>query len=171
MTSIEPSNINPALAALKDIQLPQPTSFWPLAPGYWIAFFIILFLLIFLFIWIHRKHRITKAKVAALTALDNFSVTDKDFSQQINILLKRAVLSYLPRHEVAALDGENWYQLLDSQLPNNKKGKFKLLLDKRFSETSLSLEEATELKNLTQYWLKKALPLDLANTQVQEAIC
>ena len=165
------SSVNPALAALKDIQLPEAVGFWPLAPGYWISLLIVITILIFGSIWLVRRKRQLLARKLALTELAQLPLTTKDYPQKINTLLKRAVLSYLPRKEVAALDGDDWYLLLDSQLPTNKQGQFKSLLNRRFSAQDFSNEQAQELKKLAEYWLKKALPLDIGNTKVQEALC
>lgn len=169
-STVQPPS-NPALAALKDIQLPEPVGFWPLAPGYWILLFIILITIGLLTFWLLRRKKRHAARRGALIALARLPLTQHDYAQQVNTLLKRAVISYLPRENVASLDGDNWYLLLDALLPENKQGQFKTLLDKRFSRKELSHEQALTLKQLAENWLKTALPIDIGNTKVQEALC
>ena len=169
---------NPALAQLKDIHTPEAIGAWPLAFGYWIALVIVI-LLIALLIHVYRtKKKQSLVKQAALIELSQLETNaNPEFAIQVNALLKRAALSYLPRDKVAAIDGEPWYQFLDTTLPTAQRGKFGKLLNQRYSKQGLSEQDKQQLKTLAKDWLNKSLPLNekakngLTSNEIKEAKC
>ena len=169
---------NPALAQLKDIHTPEAIGAWPLALGYWLALLVVI-LLITLLVYVYRnKKKQSLVKKEALNALSQLELNDNpEFAIQVNALLKRAALSYLPRNEVATIDGTPWYQFLDSTLPKVHQGKFNQLLNQRYSKQGLSDQEKQQLKELATVWMNKSLPLNdkarntFANNGNKEARC
>ncbi len=152
---------NPALAQLKDIHTPQAIGPWPPAPGYWLALIVVI-LFIALLVYFYRNYKKRSlVKQAALRELSRLEQTDNpEFAVQVNALLKRAALSYLPRNNIAAADGELWYQFLDRTLPEEQQGKFSRLLNRRYSRQGLSEQEKQQLSELAKAWLSKSLPLN-----------
>jgi hypothetical protein len=105
-----------ALAGLRDIHLPEAVSFWPLAPGWWIA--VGLFMALALAAHFYRGARRRSLKRAALAELAGIETSyqrSSDVSQlalEISVLLRRVALRRFRRHEVASLHGEDWAQFL-----------------------------------------------------------
>ncbi|BDM63861.1 hypothetical protein NFHSH190041_13130 [Shewanella sp. NFH-SH190041] len=164
---------NPALAALQDIHLPEPVGLWPLAPGYWILLALLLVIVLGLIFFTVRRHKRLAARRMALALLDRLQPNQIDYATEVNTLMKRAALSYLPRTQVAALEGEPWYHLLDSAMPSAQQGKLAALLQLRFSGKPLSPQQASELDTLARIWLKRAIPFSAAEQQklAKEALC
>jgi len=98
-----------ALAALRDIHLPEAVSFWPPAPGWWaLAAVLVVSSAAILVVW--RVRRLS-AKRAALRLLD---AAARDFQANedahalataLSGLLRRVALVRFPRREVASLYG------------------------------------------------------------------
>lgn len=143
---------NPALADLQDIILPDPIGAWPWAIGYWLALAILLVLLIAAILWLKKRAADLAPKKAAqglFAALDPHSA---QYPSDVNQLLKRTALSYLPREVIAKLDGPAWATWLDSHLPAKQRGRIGPLLEKRHQAKPLTAEEALELQALARSW-------------------
>ena len=111
--------MNPAdpLAQLRDIHLPEPVSWWPPAPGWWVATLLAL-AAVFLVIFYLRKYWLQKRyRRAALQALGNISLHDEMNKQvlleEMSALLRRVALQAYGREKVAPLTGEPWLIFLD----------------------------------------------------------
>jgi len=114
--------VDPATLPLRDIHLPDPVSWWPLAPGWW---FSLLFLLLLVGVawairrWIKRG-QLKRSALAELKLLEQTCSEDGEDSQQqieaLSILLRRLALSVYPRQEIASLTGEQWLLQLDVAL-------------------------------------------------------
>lgn len=148
------------LAQLKDIQLPTPINWWPLAPGWYVLILLVLLLILYFIRIAYRKHRHALAKNQALNLLQtykeqydkvhNVSVT----SAQISELLRRVALVYYPREQVASLYGEAWLTFLQQ---NSKGIDFtsvkSMLLDAPFkSSATMNLKP---LFDTAQLWIKQ----------------
>jgi hypothetical protein len=112
-------------AQLRDIHLPEPVSWWPLAPGWWlvcIATLVMLFLL-----WrLWQKHKYNLQQQSLSTALNTLSnienqqdLNDKALIQQLSILLRRTAITRHGRKKIAGLTGEKWLHFLDQQGKTN----------------------------------------------------
>ena len=106
------------LAALKDIHLPEPVSFWPLATGWW---FVIAFgIALSIAAWLYVRRRRRSIRAAALNELQAVRVSyqqNKDSSWlalQLSKLIRRVALMRYPRRDVAALHGEQWLEFVRS---------------------------------------------------------
>lgn len=116
------ANATPQHAAqtlqLEDIHFPASPSFWPPAPGWWIAFALLLALIVFIGRRTVRYRRIRRQRQYILNALQ---VLQQDLAQQpdpeaianINQLLRRLALMRYPREQVASLTGDEWLKFLD----------------------------------------------------------
>jgi hypothetical protein len=107
------------LAQLKDIHLPEPISWWPLAPGWYVLLALILIAITCLAYRLYKRHRYALAKKRALVLLNSYQ---KDYekepnapvtSARISELLRRVALVYYPREQVASLHGETWLCFLN----------------------------------------------------------
>jgi hypothetical protein len=109
---------DPAQLPLRDIHLPEPVSWWPPAPGWWLLLAILLTALGFALGWWlrRRQRRVLRELLGELDAIERQHRHRHDTSatvQQLSVLLRRAALSFHPRREVAGLTGPDWLDWLD----------------------------------------------------------
>lgn len=128
-----PQALNTQILNLRDIHLPEPISWWPIAPGWWIIFASILFIIVVIFI--SRKIYISKQlKRDIKHELENikqqFQQTQNksQLAKSLSILLRRASISYYPNADIAGLTGENWLSYLDDS-NNNSSAKHRFQSD------------------------------------------
>ncbi|MBT5231243.1 MAG: DUF4381 domain-containing protein [Methylococcales bacterium] len=107
------------LNGLREIQVPETVSIWPLAPVWWIS----LFLIIALISRSAFKRRPVKNPAVDL-ALDQLNLLRKQYRDHqstsqscidLSQLLRQMALSLAPRDQVAQLTGQPWLQWLDQQ--------------------------------------------------------
>ncbi len=105
-----------SLDALRDIHLPEAVSWWPLAIGYWL----LLALMLVALLWWFKRYRLYTIRRAAQKELDRVVArfggdnNSHALARQVNVWLRRAVLSLEPRHEVASLTGSEWINHVQS---------------------------------------------------------
>ncbi len=106
------------LADLRDIHLPDPVSFWPLAPGWWVLM-VLIPILYFLIRYIVRRIRMPKYKKLAILELANIESSHAASNDahgtcgQISLLIRKALVAKLGNKEVAGLVTEEWLAYLD----------------------------------------------------------
>lgn len=149
-----------ALAQLKDIQLPAPVGWWPLAPG-WYCLMVLGFLLIVgSTVVIYRRHRNALPKKQALSLLKIYTVQYKQdrnaqlASARISELLKRVALAYFPRQQVASMHGQAWVTFLNQTAKGVNFEPVKgMLLDSPFKNNEqINLQP---LITQTELWIKQ----------------
>lgn len=129
--------MDPTQIPLRGLHLPDAIGWWPLAPGWWLV--IVLLALGFgllMRIALQRRSR-SAARRHALRQLDQYTSAFSDhgntvtLGKEISELLRRAMLAYAPRADVAGLTGEAWLAWLDRDLaqPHFLKGDGRILLD------------------------------------------
>lgn len=148
------------LAQLKDIHLPNPVSFWPLAPGWYVVLLLVLLAVLFVAYRIYKRHCYALAKKQALALLASYQKRyEKEHnvpltSARISDVLRRVALVYYPRQEVASLHGDAWLQFLNQTSKGIDFNPVReMLLDAPFKA-----EDATNLKPLftrAQRWIKQ----------------
>tara|TARA_B100001113_G_scaffold119404_1_gene97533 strand:+ start:602 stop:1093 length:492 start_codon:yes stop_codon:yes gene_type:complete len=117
--------MNPQSIELRDIRYPSEIDWWPMAPGWWIVIILIVTLLFVVILKLYQKYNENKARRAALSWLkniqnDNIIRSDtKELTKTLSTLLRRTMLAYLPRNEVANLVGDRWLDFLDQGLDEN----------------------------------------------------
>ncbi len=142
---------------LRDIHIPEPISWWPPAPGWWVLAILIplsFYLLYRLYKRLTRKTALKTAKkqFKQLQKADNLSPQEK--LTQLTILLRRLAISLYPRAEVASLTGEQWLDFLDSSLPSPKfKQDIGLILTEAPYYHSPHLAELDTLFSLCETWI------------------
>jgi Domain of unknown function (DUF4381) len=117
MTQIGP------LSQLRDIHLPQPISWWPLAPGWYFLLGLVLIIAVMVIIYFVRRNK--KTTVGRL-ALQQLSFLQQQYqantpghiiAMELSKLLRQVALAHYPRQKVAHLRGEAWITFLDETSP------------------------------------------------------
>ena len=114
--------MDPEQIPIRDLHLPEAIGWWPLAPGWWVVVVLALAALG----WALRRYLQARARGAvrrqALKRLEGL-LTDYErerdpavFGAEASQLLRRTMLAYAPRSEVAGLTGEAWLAWLDRDL-------------------------------------------------------
>ncbi|MDF2177106.1 DUF4381 domain-containing protein [Aliiglaciecola sp. CAU 1673] len=152
--------MNP-LEQLKDIHLPEPVSWWPPAPGWWLVALLTLVLITaMIMLWRKRQAR-RRAIRQALHELQNLDVQSTDALATINGLLKRLTLTYFPREQSAHLHGKAWLDFLASQLPAKQQDSFRQafgpLLEQLYQK-QVSTADLPSYQRLATQWINQALP-------------
>ena len=120
------------LAQLKDIQLPDPVSFWPLAPGWWFLTAVIIGIITFA-IWklIQQQRRQQYRQTASqlLTQAKIVLTNDNDvktYLQTLAAILRRTALTAYSDQSVEPLQGDAWLKFLDSKIQKKMGNKVNL---------------------------------------------
>ncbi|HET6628492.1 MAG TPA: DUF4381 domain-containing protein [Woeseiaceae bacterium] len=114
--------MNPETLPLRDLHLPEAIGWWPPAPGWWLLLGLLLLGAALAVRALYRSHRRNAARRLALAELARLKQAwDADgntaaLAAAISDLLRRAMLAYAPRHEVAGLTGRAWLEWLDRGL-------------------------------------------------------
>jgi hypothetical protein len=110
---------NPMLKDLRDIHLPDPIGFWPLAVGWYFLIALFLIFAILVVVYLIRRSRRLQSRRYMLQRLEELReryAKDADavaIAAELSALLRRASLVGFPRREVAGLQGEQWLNFLD----------------------------------------------------------
>ncbi len=108
---------------LRDLHLPDPVGWWPLAPGWW---FLLLLAVAVLAFGLHRAYRARRHNAARRFALRELRRFETEYlehrnpvvlGRQLSQLLRRGMLAYADRDEVAGLTGDAWLKWLDQGMP------------------------------------------------------
>ena len=118
---------DPTTLPLRDIHLPDPVSWWPLAPGWWILLLIVIittFLIVY-FIRRRRNYRLSALYLAKqeLVRIKNAYASNQDKSRlvkELSELIRRLSISICHREEAAALTGQDWLEFLDRYADKDK---------------------------------------------------
>ena len=105
-----------ALESLRDIHLPAPVSFWPLAFGWW-ALAAIVAMTAASIVWAFRRHRRSVRRLALreLAVLElRYGAPDQrvELAVSLTTLIRRVALRLSTESSVAALHGEPWVEFL-----------------------------------------------------------
>ena len=115
--------MDPTQLQLRDLHLPDPLGWWPLAPGWWILIALFAGGLCWLLLWAWRARQFNAPRryaIRCLITVEAEYLSHRDpvrLGRQVSELLRRAMLAYSPRQEVAGLTGDAWLAWLDRGLP------------------------------------------------------
>jgi hypothetical protein len=114
--------MDPELIPLRDLQLPDMVGWWPLAPGWWFLIVLasagVLYLLYKQFLkwrW-NAARRLALSELARLRQSYEQGADELILVKELSELLRRSMLAYAPRGEVAGLTGARWLEWLDRGL-------------------------------------------------------
>jgi hypothetical protein len=114
--------MDPEQLPLRDLHLPEAIGLWPLAPGWW---FLIALAVAGMAYLLYKQFLIWRWNAARRLALRELSRVRNEFEsgadaltlgKQLSELVRRSMLAYAPRGEVAGLTGDNWLAWLDRGL-------------------------------------------------------
>lgn len=114
--------MNPEQIPLRDLHLPEAVGWWPPASGWWLLLALAVAGLILAARALYRAHRRNAPRRLALKELARLRRAyrhDGDLARFVvglSALLRRAMLAYAPRQEVAGLTGRAWLEWLDRGL-------------------------------------------------------
>jgi hypothetical protein len=129
--------MDPTQIPLRGLHLPDAIGWWPLAPGWWV----IITLALVGLMWLSRRMVLRRSEGAARRhAIRQLEQSTSAFAEhgdparlgrEVSEILRRTMLAYAPRSEVAGLAGDAWLDWLDRDLeePRFSKGPGRNLLD------------------------------------------
>ena len=152
-----PQMPNP-LDQLRDIHLPEPVSWWPPAPGWWLLALSVCALLGWLLTWLYRRYRANSYRREALHQLQQLQ-SDSDPQEQLQalfILLKQTANCAYPNRQPSSLAIEPFVEFLrfscDQSVFSQPTGELQTLLyAKQTSEQSQDIEALFEDARI---WIK-----------------
>lgn len=103
---------------LRDIHLPAPVGWWPLAPGWWVLAGVVLAAIVVALVQYRRRFRERAALRALRGVLAELEGGEEPLSclQRVSTILRRFAMSIAARGDgVAGLTGERWLGYLDSR--------------------------------------------------------
>jgi len=116
--------MDPEQLPLRDLHLPEAIGWWPLAPGWWVLIALAMLGLGYLLYKAFLKWRWNAARRMALRELARVQAEYESgldavtLATELSQLLRRTMLAYACRDEVAGLTGKRWLQWLDHGLDN-----------------------------------------------------
>ena len=114
--------MDPEQLPLRDLHLPEAIGWWPLAPGWWFLIALaaagVMYLLFLQFRkWQHNAvRRIALRELARIRTDYEAGMDAQSLAKALSALLRRGMLAYAPRSEVAGLTGDDWLEWLDRGL-------------------------------------------------------
>jgi len=139
-----------SLENLRDIVMPEPVSWWPLAPGWWVLLGCVAVGAIVTIVRLVRRWRANAYRRAALQELKS-----ADTVAAIADVLKRTALCAWPRSDVAALSGTAWCDWLattsHAPLPDSTT---RILTNDVFRDSSTP-EAVGELTTFAVTWIRQ----------------
>lgn len=105
------------LAQLRDIHPAEPISWWPPAPGWWLAAGVALAVAIGLIFFLQRRALANRYRKVALNTLSLLARQDMAPApivlDEISAILRRVAIQSYGRQRVAPLAGDAWLEFLD----------------------------------------------------------
>lgn len=103
------------LAQLRDIHLPEPVSWWPPAPGWWVIGLAALLALAWAILFLRKLWDKNRYRRLAVRELNKLALTGNphDVLEQMSALLRRVAIQTFGRDRVAPLSGKTWLSFLD----------------------------------------------------------
>ena len=129
--------MDPQAIPLRGLHLPEPVGWWPLAPGWWVLIAMLVVAAgLLVRAWLRRRAH-SAARRKALRQLEESRSAYAHHGNPIALgaevseLLRRTMLAYAPRSEVAGLTGDEWLAWLDRDLdePRFREGAGRALLE------------------------------------------
>jgi hypothetical protein len=146
---------------LRDIHLPEPVSWWPPAPGWWLLLIagVIIIAGLLVFSRIRNSRALKRTVVAELSTVrerydDNHDPVE--LVKSLSTLMRRASISFYPRSTAASLTGNDWLKYLDSrsQRKDFEQGSGRILASAPYLPANSSIDtDPEDLLSLCENWL------------------
>ena len=136
------------LANLHDIVMPEPVSWWPLAPG-WLLGAACLLLVLLYHVW--RSWKTWRANAYRREALRQAGKATS--LAEIGAILRRCALVLAPRDEVASLQGEAWPAWLRQRAPGWQEGELTEALASSLYSPEASTIDLEALRSRAVDWI------------------
>jgi len=149
---------------IRDIHLPDNVDWWPIAPGWWLVFLLLLFFTLLAY----KKYKKTYGTVKIETKRSDKTITnalnllndinnvddDKQAIIKLSILLRRTAMSLYGREHVAGLTGAQWLSFLDAkgQTTDFSSGSGKVLIQQPYKK--LTRYDRKQVVGITKQWLQ-----------------
>ena len=153
---------------LRDLHLPEPVGWWPLAPGWWAVIAVGSVVLAYLLWRLYLRWQANAPRRYAMRELARYEaeyLVHRDpvtLGKQLSELLRRGMLAYAPREQIAGLTGEQWLAWLDQGMPlpyfHTEGGKSLLSLPYRDPEGDFSDIDVSALLAAVRMRLSVPLP-------------
>jgi hypothetical protein len=153
---------------LRDLHLPEPVGWWPLAPGWWILLTVTTGAIGYVLWRVLEWRRRSAPRRYALRELARYESSYREhkdpvtLGKQLSELLRRGMLAYASREEIAGMTGEDWLIWLDRGMPlpyfHTEAGKSLLELPYRNPQDDFSDVDIDSL--LTAVRMRLRLPLE-----------
>ncbi len=129
--------MDPEQIPIRDLHLPELIGWWPLAPGWWVLIGLAMIGLAWLARHYLKSRARGKARRQALRQLEQLLSEYEQhgdavrFAAAASALLRRTMLAYAPRAEIAGMTGDEWLAWLDRDLAHRQfvHGPGRMLLD------------------------------------------
>ncbi len=129
--------MDPEQIPIRDLHLPELIGWWPLAPGWWVLIALAMVGLALLARHYFKSRARGKARRHALQQLEHLLCEYEQngdavgFAAAVSALLRRTMLAYAPRAEIAGMTGDEWLAWLDRDLAHRQfvNGPGRMLLD------------------------------------------
>lgn len=152
---------------LRDLHLPDPVGWWPLAPGWWALIALAAVGVIWLVLKVWQRRRRAAARRFALQQLKRHAHAYTKhrnavlLGSQLSELMRRTMLAYAPREKVAGLTGEEWLAFLDRDLdrPHFREGDGRPLIEWPYRDPAFRPDESDVLAFLDAVRLRLSTPL------------
>ncbi len=137
---------------LRDIHLPEPISWWPIASGWWFLLACLIALVVILFLLKKRYkskqiNREIQSEVEQIKKQFKQSKNKLELAQSLSVLLRRTSISLYSEKNVAGLTGDQWLAFLDE----TRLVKSSTATHKFQSETGKALIVAPYLPNTSDF--------------------
>ena len=166
--ALDSQAFNNTSLGLRDIHLPEPISWWPVAPGWWIlaASILLIFIVFFIIRKIYLNRQLKRDINYELEKIkQQFQETQNksQLAKSLSILLRRASITYYPTNDIAGLTGNDWLLYLDATKTNSSTDKKfqsdtgRILLNAPYlpGDTKLDFDASVFIK-LCESWLTSA---------------
>lgn len=149
--------MNDPLADLKDIHLPDPVSWWPPAPGWWICLAVTVLLVLALVLFYQKVWKQRRYRRLALQELAQLMASDMDNTsllEAVASLLRRTAIAGSSRPAIAGLQGHDWQAYLQQQMPEEQA---RLIAVSRYQATAPAYDKQA-LFAAARHWIRKHKP-------------
>lgn len=156
-TQLSP-DIQSQLELLRDIRLPEPIGWWPLAPGWWIVATLCLAVIVGAILWSFLRRR--TVRFAALRELDALRIaegpTDMSYyATEISALLRRVAIRANGR-AAGLLNGAEWSDYLSSGKGGMDRHWSAVLAEAPYSPPHLAeTGEICALADAAELWIRR----------------